>query len=211
MKSPKPATDRSAPSRLGGLLRRCPIIVLVVLIPSWISWFLLERDLHATGHLLYYYIPDLTQAPLRLLPNFVVTPFINPQTDQIIIVTLLIATFGVLVERRLGAVPAFWIFWGTSFAAALGSGILLHILYPLFPDVPAFAEGGWYRVFNGASAGGFGLMGAYTALSPRPGLWVGAYGLWEASFWLITSGVFTTAFHLIAFVTGFFGGRYLRR
>lgn len=106
---------------------------------------------------------------------------------------MLIGTFGIMVERRLGALAALGLFWGTSAAGALGGGLLLHVLYPLFPEVHAFTEGGWYRVFNGASAGAFGFMGAYATMARWPLLWVGLFCVWEPGFWLLVSGDFRSA------------------
>lgn len=134
--------------------------------------------------------------------NLFLAPLVNTETDQIILITVLIGTFGVLVERRLGAVAAFGIVWGTSAVGALAGGALLHVLYPIFSDVQAF-EQSWNRVFNGASAGGFGLMAAYAASARRPWLWVGLFCIWEPSFWLLVPGDLTSVFHIIAFATGF--------
>jgi hypothetical protein len=192
-----------------GLLRRCPWVVPVLLVPSWITWLTIERDLEVTEHLLFYHIPDITRDPLALLLNLTVTPLVNTETDQVILITVLIGTFGVIVERRLGALAALALFWGTSAVGALGGGLLLHTLYPLFPEVHAFAEGGWYRVFNGASAGAFGFMGAYAAMARWPLLWIGLFCVWEPAFWLLVSGDFTSAFHILAFVTGFVTVRYV--
>jgi hypothetical protein len=196
------------PRRAARFLQRCPWVVPVLLVPAWISWFLVDRDVEDTGHPLFYHIPDITQDPLALLLNLTITPLVNTQFDQIILITVLIGTFGVLVERRLGALTALALFWGTSAAGALGGGLLLHVLYPLFPEVHAFSDGGWYRVFNGASAGGFGFMGAYAAMARWPLLWIGLFFVWEPGFWLLVSGDFTSAFHILAFTTGFVTVRY---
>lgn len=198
-------TDRWAAFR-----GRVPWIAVVVLLPSWFSWLVVDRDLHDTGHPLFYHIPDLTRDPLALLLNLTVTPLINTETDQILLVTVLIAGFGVAVERCLGTAAALGLFWGTSAAGALVGGLLLHLLYPLFPDVEAF-QSGWNRVFNGASAGGFGLMGAHAATAARPVLWIALFCSWEPAFWFLVSRDYTSAFHMIAFTTGFATARRLRR
>ena len=189
------------------LLRRCPWVVLVLLVPSWLAWLTIDRDLEDTEHLLFYYIPDLTENFPAVLLNLAITPLINTETDQIILVTVLIGTFGVLVEKRLGALTALGIFWGTSTTGALAGGALLHVLYPLFPDVQAFQQS-WNRVFNGASAGGVGLMAAYAAMAKHPLLWIGLFCLWEPAFLLLVSQDFTSVFHMIAFVTGFVTVRF---
>lgn len=193
--------------RAVSLLQRCPWVVLVLLVPSWIAWLTIDRDLEDTDHLLFYYIPDLTEDFIAVLLNLAITPLVNTETDQIILITVLIGTFGVLVEKRLGAVAALGIFWGTSAAGALAGGALLHLLYPLFPDFQPF-EQSWNRVFNGASAGGFGLMAAYAAISGRPLLWIALFCIWEPSFLLLVSQDFTSVFHMIAFTTGFVTVRY---
>jgi hypothetical protein len=140
----------------------------------------------------------------------VVTPLVNTQIDQIILVTVLLAAFGMAVESRLGTWRALAIFWGTSGVAAIAGGVLLHVLYPMFPDVHTFGQGGWERVFNGGSAGGFGLLGAFAATSRRPMLWIGLFLVWEPLFWFFVSHDYTSAFHFIAVATGYAAGRYLR-
>lgn len=184
--------------------------MLVLLALSWVTYFIFDRDEYATGHPLYFHAPDLTQNPLAVAPNLLVTPLVNTQTDQILLVSGLLLLFGTAVERRLGTAAALALFWVASSTAAVLGGLLLHPLYSHFPDVHMFADGGWYRIFNGGSAGGFALLAAYAALSPRPWLWVGLFLVWEPVFWLFVSGDFTSVFHFIAFVTGFLGARWLQ-
>ncbi len=186
-------------------------LVLLLLLPSWATYATIERPAEGEDHLLFYSIPDLTRDPLTIPPALIFTPLVNTETDQLILVTVLISTFGVLVERRLGILPALAIFWGASTAAALGAGVILHALHPFLDHVHAIDEA-WRRLFNGGSAGGIGLMGAYTALSPRPWLWLGVFGAWELGFWLVQLRNFTPTFHLIAFPTGYLLARlFLRR
>lgn len=184
------------------ILRRCPWVVLVLIVPSWIAWAIMDRDMYDTGHLLFYYMPDLVNDSLRVVPNFLITPLINIETDQILLITVLIAGFGIPVEKRLGGGAATAIFWIASAAGAIGAGVLWHLVYPLFSDVHAVQQGA-ERIFNGASAGGFGLMAAYAALARRPLIWIGLFCIWEPGFWILVSRDFTSAFHVIAFVTGF--------
>jgi hypothetical protein len=117
---------------------------------------------------------------------------------------VLIATFGVAVERRLGIVMALALFWGTSTVAALGAGLILHLLYPVFSDFHAIDEA-WHRLFNGGSAGGIGLMGALAAITrwPWQAFWVAMFVVWEGGFWFIQLQNFTPTFHLMAFPTGY--------
>lgn len=94
-------------SRIVGLLRRVPLLVPILIVPSWISYLLIdERDDYDTENLLYFYIPDITQDPVSLVISLAITPLINTEGDQILLVTFLLATFGVAIERRLGIVPA---------------------------------------------------------------------------------------------------------
>ncbi|MBX3467593.1 MAG: hypothetical protein KF878_11955 [Planctomycetes bacterium] len=180
-----------------------PWAVLLLVLASWTSFLLIdERDEFAVDHPLYIHFPDFSERPWRIVPNLVVTPLVNTQPDQIVLVTALLLGFGIPVERRLGSKVVLGVFWGaTAMAAVLGAGAL-HVLYPLFPDVHAFSEGGWYRVFNGGSAGGFGLMGAMAATSRFTAVWVALYCLWEPSFWLVVTQDFTAVLHVTAFFTG---------
>jgi hypothetical protein len=155
----------------GSVPATMPWIVLVVLPPAWLTALTLERDLYDTDNPLYYRIPNITRDPVALVLNLTITPLINTETDQVMLITVLIVAFGTAVERRFGAGASLGIFWGTSAAGALVGGLLLHLLYPLFPEVAVF-ESGWNRVFNGASAGGFGLMGAFAATAHRPLVWI---------------------------------------
>jgi hypothetical protein len=197
-------------SRVGGkgtagrLLGNVPWIIPLLLIPSWMFWFLIEREDDETDHLLFFYMPDLVERPLRLIPNLTLTPFVNTENDQIVLITVLIAVFGTLVERRLGLIAALAVFWGTSSVAAIGGAVLFHLLHPLVPEFGPIASGA-ERVFNGASAGGYGLMGAFAATTRRPFLWLAIFAAWEPTFWWLVDALeFTPVFHVVAFATGIF-------
>lgn len=185
-------------------LRRVPWIVWAILLPSWIFFLATgERATHDTEQILFFYVPDLVEGPLRVIPNLTVTPWVNTETDQILLITGLVGIFGTLVERRVGGLPTLAIFWITSAAGAVFGGLLWHLLHPLFPDFHPIANAE-LRVFNGASAGAFGLMAAYAALSPRPWIVVGLFVVWEPTFWYFISEDYTSVIHIIAFATGFF-------
>jgi hypothetical protein len=188
--------------------RPYPLGSIFLLIPSWITFIVLERHEYQWERVVYYRIPDITENPIALLPNLTVTPLFNTDIAQILLVTLLLLTFGVLVELRLGVKMLLGVFWATSIAAALGAGLLLHALYPMFPDVYMFGPAGWDRYYAGGSAGGYGLLGAFAATSRRPMLWITLFLLWEVPYWLVISGDYTSVFHFIAVATGYMLGRW---
>lgn len=65
---PAPRLDQGPSGRrLLGWLRRCPLVVPVILVPSWVTWLVVERDLEDTGHPLFYHIPDLFRDRWRCL------------------------------------------------------------------------------------------------------------------------------------------------
>jgi membrane associated rhomboid family serine protease len=201
------AAERSGPLA-------CPPIpwgILLLLVPSWLTYLLVERDELDTGHPLFFYPPNLTQDPAAVLVNLLVTPIVNTQTDQILLVTGLLLLFGIRVEWQYGTRATLGIFWLATAVAAVFSAALLHVLYPLFPDVYMVAEGGWYRVFNGGSAGSYALLAAYSVTSPRRWLWIGAFVLWEPGFWLLITGDYTPVFHISAFLTGWLAAWWLIR
>jgi hypothetical protein len=185
------------------LLRRVPWAVVILLIPSWISYGLIdERDDYDTENLLYYYVPDITEDQLALVVAILITPVINTEGDQILLVTGLIGIFGTMINRKLGTPWTLAIFWGTTTAGALMGGILLHFLHPHFAHYEPIREG-MERVFNGGSAGGFGFVGAYAATGRWTMLWGAVFLAWEPTFWATISRDYTSVFHLIAFLTGF--------
>ena len=78
--------DKATPGTLGSPLqlevRNAPANALLLLMPSWATYFILERDEFDTGHPLYYHIPDLTENPPAVVFNLLVTPLVNTQTDN---------------------------------------------------------------------------------------------------------------------------------
>ncbi len=189
------------------LVRRVPLVVPLLILPSWPSYLLMNRDDEATDHILFYYIPDLVEAPLRIIPNVLVTPFVNTEGDQILLVTGLLLMFGITVERRLGFGAAFAIFWGASAVAALVGGALWHVIYPDVTTVEPVERGG-ERIFNGGSAGGFALLAAAAATMRRPWILLLAFFIWEPIFWANISRDYTSVFHVIAVATGFVMARH---
>ncbi len=187
----------------GGAGRRFPWILLL-LIPSWASYLLLERPESGADSPFFFYIPDLTQDPLAMLPGFIVGPLLNTQTDQTILVTGQLILFGVVVERRFGLGPALLVFWGTSIAAALGAGAIVTAAHAWFPDA-AVVENAWGRAYGGGSAAGFGLLGVVAATSRLWWAWTAVFVLWEASIWYLILQNFTPAFHGSAFAAGVIG------
>jgi hypothetical protein len=207
-------------SQLAGALRNrlapdarqdFPWGILLMLIPSWATFLLLpERDVFDTENPLYFHPPNLTREPVRVVLQLPYVPLVNTELDQILLVTGLLLGFGVVAELRLGTWAVLGVFWLASTVAAILGGALLHVVYPLFPDVHVFAEGGWYRVFHGGSAGGWALMAAFAATTQRPWPWIGGFVVWESTWWLFLTGDYTPVFHATAVVTGLVAGRWLR-
>jgi hypothetical protein len=184
-------------------VRWFPVAILALLVPSWASYLLIdERDDFDTENPLFFHVPDLSQDPLGVVFTLLVTPVVNTEGDQVILVTVLLLAFGTVVERRLGSLAALGIFWGASIVAAIVGGFILHLLHPTFAHLEVI-DVGWRRVFNGGSAGGFALLGALAATSGRPWIWLGLFAIWEPGFWLLVSQDFTSVFHLVAVATGF--------
>lgn len=184
---------------------RCPWIVLLVLVPSALTFLLVERDVLDTANPFYYYVPDLFASPWRAIPNLTITPLINVGVGQIIVLMLFVGGCGSLIEWRLGARVAIALYWTTSAVAAICGGLAWHALYPLFEDSAMFQRP-LERIYSGGSAAAFGMFGGYAALSRRTWLYVVVFVTWETSYWLV-KGNFIPFFH----VPGFFSGLALMR
>jgi hypothetical protein len=179
---------------------RCPWIVLTVLAPAVVSAFLIDRDIHDTDNILFYFIPDLATEPWRVIPNLVVTPLINGGVEQMTILFAVVGTLGIWLERREGAPVAVGAFWATSAFAALFAGVVWHLFYPLFPAVE-FLQPPAERIYNGGSAGAFGVAGAFAARSRRGWILIALFLVWETGYWYVRED-FIPVFHF----SGFFGG-----
>lgn len=186
-----------------------PWVVVIVLGPSIYTVFFVERDMYDTEHLLYLYVPDLVERPWRLLPNLLITPLINLDGEQIFIVVLLVCTFGIILEWKQGAPVSLGAYWVSSAAAALLAGIVWHLLSPSLGHLEAFQQPA-ERVYNGGSAGAFGLVGGYAAISPRPWLWILLFLMWETGYALASEG-FIPVFHVFGFFGGYFFVMLVRR
>lgn len=158
-------------------------------------------DEDAVGHLLFH-IPDLLAQPLRALRSLLTGPWLNHDSLQLVYVTALLMTFGAIFELREGTLRIILLFFGTSFAAALLSGFLLHLIYPHLWDI-RFLENAWNRSWSGGSAGCFGVMGAIAARARRPFLLLAIFVAWECAIWWINLRNYTSVFHLFAMASGF--------
>lgn len=185
---------------LRSLPLRCPWVALVVLVPSLLTFFLVERDVHDTSNLLYFYIPDLFAAPWRAIPNLTITPLINVSIGQIAVLFLLVGGFGSIIEWRLGARIAIGLYWATAAAAAIFAGLVWHALHPLFADSAMFQRP-LERVYSGGSAAAFGMLGGYAALSRRPWPYVAIFVTWESGYWIVKES-FIPFFHFAGFFSG---------
>jgi hypothetical protein len=183
---------------------RFPWGIVALLVPSWITFLVLpDRDTFDTENPLYFHPPNLTEEPLRTLGQLLYTPFVNTEFDQILLVTGLLLLFGVPFELRCGTWQAIAVFGIATTVAAVFGAALLHLLYPLFPDVHMFADGGWNRVFHGGSAGGWGLMAAFAATTRHPWIWLVGFVAWEGAWWVLLTGDYTPVFHATTVVTGY--------
>jgi hypothetical protein len=157
---------------------------------------------------LLYSIPDLSEDRLGVLRSLAASPWLNHNLLQLLYVTALMLLFGAAVERGLGARRTALFFFGTTLVAAIGAGLLLHLIYPDLSDRPIFVRA-WEKTWSGGSAGCFGLMGVLAARSPRPGRLLGLFVAWELVVLAAYLRNYTSAFHLIALATGFLMARFL--
>ena len=189
--------------------------VALYLIVSWAIYLPLVRprggrfsiDKEPIEQLLYS-IPDLSEDRLGVLRSLLAAPFLNHNLLQLLYVTGLLLLFGAAVERGLGARSTALFFFGTTLVAAIGAGLLLHLIYPDLSDRPIFVRA-WEKTWSGGSAGCFGLMGVLAARSPRPGRLLVLFVAWELVVLAAYLRNYTSAFHLIALVTGFLVARFL--
>jgi hypothetical protein len=179
---------------------RCPWVVIFVLVPSVLTFFLVERDLLDTGNPFYYYIPDLFVAPERIIPNLTIAPLINVGVGQIVVLFLFVGGSGSLIEWRLGARVAIGLYWATSAAAAIFAGLAWHALHPLFEDSAMFQRP-LERVYSGGSAAAFGMFGGHAALSRRKWLFTAIFVTWELGYWVVKEN-FIPFFHFAGFFSG---------
>ncbi len=197
---------------------RLPLMSPFVIAYTLLAWavflpFAERRGRHywidddAIGRLLFQ-VPDLTNDPIRAILTIVTGPWINHDSLQLIYVTALLLIFGIVFELREGTRRMVIIFFGTSFIAALFSGVLLHLIYPHVWDT-RFLEIAWNRNWTGGSAGCFGLLGAFAARAQRPGLLLALFVLWECFIWWVNLRNYTSAFHLAALAGGFIAARYM--
>lgn len=210
------AARRSAffppPARLSAWFARSAPLVLLLLVPVWITLHTVEDPEPAAASPVFFHPPDLVDDPVRVLPALAVGPLVHTKLDQTQLVTAQLVLFGIAVERRLGRLPAFGLYWGTSAAAAVFAGAVLLALDAAFPDTGAVSAA-LDRVYSGGSVGGYGLAGALAALLPwrwRLPL-VAAIVLWEFGAWYQVLRNFTPLFHGAGFVAGYAAALLLAR
>jgi hypothetical protein len=138
--------------RAASVIHHLPRGIILLLIPTWATKLTIQRDARDTDNPLYFYIPDLTAHPEEIPRALLITPLVNTEMDQAILVTVLFCVFGVLVESRLGTLVVLALFWFVSSVAALGGGLLLHLIHPYFSHIGAIDEG-MQRIFNGQRGG----------------------------------------------------------
>ncbi len=151
---------------------------------------------------LVYRIREISQAPWEALPTLLTAPFFNHSVDQLIYASAMLLLFGLAVEAMLGAQRTILLFFGTTIAAGLVAGVLLHLIYPEISDRGMF-ENAWGRSYSGGSAGALGLNGVFAARMRWPFLVLAAFVAWELGLSAFYLRNYTPFFHLTALFTGF--------
>jgi hypothetical protein len=196
-------------------LPRAAPFVLLYLAASWALFLPTARPVpgnivtDADGVRRFFYaVPDLSGHPLRALRSLVTAPWFNHNLVQLAYVTVLLLLVGLVFEAREGTGRFVGFFFGTSFAAAVVAGVLLHLLYPALSEA-TFLRHAWERPWAGGSAGCFGLLGATAARARVPWPLLGLVVCWEANVvWWYLRAEYTPAFHLVALSVGFLVARY---
>jgi hypothetical protein len=188
---------------------RCAPFIVTYLVAAWALFFQAARpnaghwiiDNDRLGPFLYR-IPDLADAPTRILTALPIAPWLNHNEVQIVYVTIVLLIFGIRFEMREGTTRTVGLYFGTTIFGALFAGMVMHLLYPeLWRD--AFITREWNQVWSGGSVGCYGLVGGMVARARRPWLLLIAVVFWEANlvYWYLRE--YTPVFHLSAFAAGF--------
>lgn len=203
-------------------LVRAPFVPLY-LVASWVIFFAMSPQPHASEILvvsadklrdvwifsqLYFWLPDLIEAPWLAISSIVTAPLVNVHLVQLIYVSLLLVLFGWILEVREGSARFVLIFFATSAFGAIFAGLLHWVLYPGLLDTELLAQAE-RMLWTGGSAGAFGVMGAVAA---RARVWwplMAFFVLWELNvgWWYLES--YTPAFHLSALAAGFLLTRFV--
>ena len=198
------------------LVRRAPAVVAYLLVSVVLFVPTARRvpgnvsiDIERLDRFLYH-IPDLSENFPLALRSLLTGPFLNHNLVQLVYVVLLLVLFAVPFESHEGARRTTFIFFATSFVAAIVGGAVLHLIYPEVLD-NAFLEKAWERTWSGGSAGCFGLMGALAARARTPWPLLGAFAAWEVTVVVAYLREWTPAFHLTALLTGFALARWVVR
>lgn len=154
-----------------------------------------------------FHMPDLIENFPRALRSLATAPWLNHNAVQLVYITILLLLVGLAFEAHEGTRTTILVFFATSFVGAVGSGLLLRLIYPAVIDTD-FLGHAWSRTWSGGSVGCFGLMGALAARAPRPWLLLALFVFWEVNvvWWYLRE--WTPAFHLTALFSGFVGLRY---
>ncbi len=198
--------------------RRRPLMVACSAGYLLLSWFLFVPLAYADGNKFridgdrldpyVFRVPDLSENFPRALRSLLTAPFINNDSLQLVYVTALVLLFGMVFEAREGPLTTAFVFFGSTFAAAVIGGVLLHLIYPEVWDASVL-ETAWRRKWSGGSPGCFGLMGGLAARSRRPWPLLGLFCLWELFILYVNLRDYTSVFHFVALFTGYLMVRYL--
>ena len=197
-------------TRLPAMIPFIPVYIIV----AWTRFILAAEkrddglywiDDDAVSHLVFH-VPELTDDPLIALRSLITGIWLNHDSLQLIYVTALLLTFGAVFELHEGTLRMVLLFFGTSFAAALLNGLVLHLVYPDVWNIRMF-EVAWNRSWMGGSAGCFGILGAVAARARRPGPLLVIFIGWECAVWWVNLRNYTSAFHFAALATGYIATR----
>jgi hypothetical protein len=198
---------RRFPGVLGYSIATC-VVFIVYAVAAGRSKVQLEDSTLALGpwtvplSFFAYEIPHLVTNVPKTVLNFGTAIWINSHPVQLAYVLVLLALFAIPFEVREGTKRTAFVFWGTSIAASIVAGALLHVLFAVGVDV-WWAEDARRRLWAGGSVGAFGVMGALAARARSPWLLLVLFVVWEVNveYWFLKS--YTMAFHLAALVIGF--------
>jgi membrane associated rhomboid family serine protease len=197
------------PTTFMQLLKVAPFIVGFIVL-SWVLTIVVSKPDYGYESRFFFHIPDVTRDFEKSFSSLFTAPFLNRGPQQILYVTVILLSFGVLIESREGSRRTAFLFFVSAGTGALFAAIILHIIYPGMINHPALSEA-WSGAWSGGRAGAFGLAGAFAARRQRAWYWMAFFILWESLVATFRLRNYTPAFHFGALFAGFLITRYLLR